>query len=102
MAAGLLQCCGMSMLHNDLQIETRTGYHRLVHRRRALGLTAICLIGALLALFIGAGLLAHQVQTVRDSMQQRREIAIRWRQLQSTLSLLQDAQASQRALLLTD
>ena len=90
------------MLHNDLQIETGTGYHRLAHRRRALGITAVCLIGALLALFIGAGLLAHQVQAVRDSMEQRREIAIRWRQLQSTLSLLQDAQAAQRALLLTD
>jgi diguanylate cyclase (GGDEF)-like protein/PAS domain S-box-containing protein len=90
------------MLHNDLQIETGTGYHRLVHRRRALGITAFCLIGALLALFIGAGLLAHQVQAVRDAMEQRREIAVRWRQLQSALSLLQDAQSAQRALLLTD
>jgi diguanylate cyclase (GGDEF)-like protein/PAS domain S-box-containing protein len=91
------------MLHNDLQIDTqRTGHHRLAHRRRALGLTAICLIGALVALFLGAGFLAHQVQEARDSMEQRRQIAMRARLLQSARSLLQDAEAGQRGLLLTE
>jgi len=90
------------MLHQDLQIDTqRTGHHRLAHRRRALGLTAICLITALVALFVGAGFLAHQVQQTRDSMEQRRQIAMRARLLRSALSLLQDAEAGQRGVLLT-
>jgi diguanylate cyclase (GGDEF)-like protein/PAS domain S-box-containing protein len=91
------------MLHNDLQIQAQgTGHFQRVHRRRALGATAVCLIGALVALFVGAGLLAHQVQAARDSMGQRREIAIRVRQLQSTLNLLQDAEIGQRGMLLTE
>jgi len=90
------------MLRNDLKLETqRTGYYRRIHRRRALSLSAICLIAALVALFVGAGLLAHQVTAARDSMAQRREIAVRSRELQSVLSLLQDAESGQRGLLLT-
>ncbi|HXC60950.1 MAG TPA: diguanylate cyclase, partial [Steroidobacteraceae bacterium] len=91
------------MLRTGLHIDVeRTGLYRRARRRHALSLTAICLIGALVALFVGAGLLAHRVQAARDAMGQRRDIAIHSRQLQSALSLLQDAESGQRGFLLTE
>lgn len=90
------------MLRNDLQIDPqRTGHQRRIRRRRLRSRTAICLVLALVALFAGAGLLAHQVQAARESGSERREIAVRARDLQSMLSLLQDAESAQLGLLLT-
>jgi diguanylate cyclase (GGDEF)-like protein/PAS domain S-box-containing protein len=53
------------------------------------------------ALFIGAGFLARQVEATRDSMMLRADLGYRTRQLQTVLSLLQDAETGQRGLLLT-
>lgn len=90
------------MLRSDLQIDTqRTGRQRRIRRRRLLSRSAVFLIIALVALFAGAGLLAHQVQAAHDSGTQRRAIAVRFRELQYVLSLLQDAESAQRGLLLT-
>jgi diguanylate cyclase (GGDEF)-like protein/PAS domain S-box-containing protein len=92
----------MSMLRPSPQVDgQRTGSFRRIRRRRLLNVTAACLVVALAGLFVGAGLLAHQVQAARDSMALRREIAVRSRELQSVFDLLQDAEAGQRGLLLT-
>ena len=79
-----------------------TGYHRRLRRRRYLSLTTVLLGFALAALFVGAGFLAHQVETTRNSMVLRAELGLSTRQLQTVLTLLQDAETGQRGLLLTN
>jgi diguanylate cyclase (GGDEF)-like protein/PAS domain S-box-containing protein len=79
-----------------------TGYYRRIRRRRYLSLTTVLLGCALAALFVGAGLLAHQVETTRESMVMRAELGLSTRQLQTVLTLLQDAETGQRGLLLTN
>jgi diguanylate cyclase (GGDEF)-like protein/PAS domain S-box-containing protein len=85
----------------DPQQSSATGYHRRLRRRRYLSLTTVLLACALVALFAGAGLLARQVETTRNSMILRTDLGFRTRQLQTVLTLLQDAETGQRGLLLT-
>ena len=82
--------------------SSATGYHRRLRRRRYLSLTTVLLGFALAALFVGAGLLAHQVESTRESMVRRTELGLSTRQLQTVLTLLQDAETGQRGLLLTN
>ena len=82
--------------------SSATGYHRRLRRRRYLSLTTVLLGFALGALFVGAGLLAHQVESTRESMVRRTELGLSTRQLQTVLTLLQDAETGQRGLLLTN
>jgi diguanylate cyclase (GGDEF)-like protein/PAS domain S-box-containing protein len=82
--------------------SSATGYYRRLRRRRYLSLTTVLLGCALAALFAGAGLLAHQVESTRESMVMRSELALNIRQLQSVLTLIQDAETGQRGLLLTN
>lgn len=90
----------MPTQRSALNIDTQpTGIHRQA-RRRAVSLTAACLTAALLALFVGAGLLAVKVQTAYELGAQRREIAVRVRELQSMQSLLQDAESAAQGSLL--
>src|SRR5262245_11594763 len=100
-----MQCAcnaGCCMSRTSLQFGNQnTGQFRRLRPRRFLNLTAAFLVLALVGLFVGAGLLAHQVQAARDSMQLRREVAVRSRQLQTMLNLMQDAETGQRGLLLT-
>ena len=85
----------------DPQHTSATGYHRRLRRRRYLSLTTVLLGCTLAGLFMGAGLLARQVETARESMIMRADLGIRTRQLLTVLTLLQDAEAGQRGLLLT-
>ena len=85
----------------DLQHTSGTGYYRRLRRRRYLSLTTVLLGCALVTLFIGAGMLARQVETTRESMILRADLGFRTRQLQTVLTLLQDAETGQRGLLLT-
>ena len=82
--------------------SSATGYHRRLRRRHYLSFTTVPLGIALAALFVGAGLLAHQVESTRESMVQRTELGLSIRQLQTVLTLLQDAETGQRGLLLTN
>ena len=82
--------------------QSATGYHRRLRRRHYLSFTTVLLGIALAALFVGAGLLAHQVESTRESMVQRTELGLSTRQLQTVLTLLQDAETGQRGLLLTN
>ena len=82
--------------------SSATGYHRRLRRRRYLSLTTMLLGFSLAALFVGAGLLAHQVESTRESMVRRTELGLSTRQLQTVLTLLQDAETGQRGLLLTN
>src|SRR6188768_1013321 len=86
----------------DLQHTSGTGYYRRLRRRRYLSLTTVLLGCALVTLFIGAGMLARQVETTRESMILRADLGFRTRQLQTVLTLLQDAETGQRGLLLTN
>jgi diguanylate cyclase (GGDEF)-like protein/PAS domain S-box-containing protein len=86
----------------DPGTSSATGYHRRLRRRRYLSLTTVLLGCALVSLFVGAGLLARQVEATRDSMIMRRELGLSTRQLQTVLTLLQDAETGQRGLLLTN
>src|SRR5688572_8507945 len=79
-----------------------TGYYRRLRRRRYLSLTTVLLGFALVALFVGAGLLARQVEITRQSMLMRADLGLSTRQLQTVLTLLQDAETGQRGLLLTN
>jgi len=83
------------------QHTSATGYYRRLRRRRYLSLTTVLLVCTLVGLFVGAGLLARQVETARESMIMRADLGIRTRQLLTVLTLLQDAEAGQRGLLLT-
>ncbi|MES1265288.1 MAG: CHASE3 domain-containing protein, partial [Variovorax sp.] len=85
----------------DSQQASATGYYRRLRRRRYLSLTTVLLGCALVALFVGAGFLARQVESTRESMIQRADLGFRTRQLQTILTLLQDAETGQRGLLLT-
>ena len=85
----------------DPRNTSATGYYRRLRRRRYLSLTTVLLGCALIALFVGAGLLARQVETTRNSMVLRADLGYRTRQLQTVLTLLQDAETGQRGLLLT-
>ena len=91
------------MLDTALQNQDsqRTGFHKRLRRRRYLSFTALCLAAALLLLFVCAGVLARQVQAARDSIVLRQDLALRARQLQTVLSLVQEAEAGQRGYLLT-
>ena len=91
------------MLHTSLKVEDshRTGYYKRLRRRRFLSVTALCLALALIGLFVGAGLLAREVQSTRDSIALRRELILRSNQLQSIRGLLQQAETAQRGVLLT-
>ena len=88
---------GLSPNHSSV-----TGYHRRLRRRRYLSLTTVLLGFALAALFVGAGLLANQVDTARQSMILRADLQLSTRQLQTVMTLLQDAETGQRGLLLTN
>lgn len=81
--------------------ESGSGRFRRLRRRSFVSPVAGVLVAALVALFVSAGLLAHTVQKAREEGFLRREISVASRQLQSALSLLQDAQSAHRALLLT-
>src|SRR5690348_942884 len=85
----------------DPQQASATSYYRRLRRRRYLSLTTVLLGCALVALFVGAGFLAQQVESTRESMIQRADLEFRTRQLQTILELLQDAETGQRGLLLT-
>jgi len=91
------------MLESGLnpQHTSATGYYRRLRRRRFLSLTTVLLGCALVALFVGAGMLARQVEATRSSMVLHADLGIRTRQLQTVLMLLQDAETGQRGLLLT-
>lgn len=90
------------MLRSALVVDTqRTGRHRRIRRRRAFGILAICLAGAVVSLFAGAGLLVYQVNVARDAIIVRSELADRSQQLQAIQGLLLDAETGQRGLLLT-
>ncbi len=91
------------MLDTALQSQDtqRTGFNKRLRRRRFLSFTALCLAAALLLLFVCAGVLARQVQAARDSIILRQDLALRARQLQTVLSLVQEAEAGQRGYLLT-
>lgn len=80
--------------------QPATGYTR-IQRRQFLSVATVCLIGAIVALFVGTGFLARQVEGARESMALRAELISRGQQLQAVISLLQDAEAGQRGLLLT-
>ena len=82
--------------------SSATGYYRRLRRRRYLSFTTLLLGFALAALFVGAGLLAHQVESTRESIVLRAELGLSTRQLQTVLTLLQDAETGQRGLLLTN
>lgn len=90
------------MLESGLTPTSATGYYRRLRRRRYLSLTTVLLGCALATLFVGAGFLARQVEATRESMVMRAELALSTRQLQSVLTLLQDAETGQRGLLLTN
>ncbi len=79
----------------------RSGGEDDLRRRRYLSVTAVCLVGALAAMFIAAGLLAREVRTVKESISVRVSLKERNRQLQRTLLLLQEAETAQRGYLLT-
>src|SRR5262245_54156295 len=91
------------MLDTALQSQDtqRTGFHLRLRRRRYLSVTALCLAAALMLLFVCAGVLANQVQSARDSIVLRNDLAARSRQLQTVLSVLQEAETGQRGYLLT-
>ena len=82
--------------------SSAAGYHRRLRRRRYLSLTTMLLGFSLATLFVGAGLLARQVESARESIVRRTELGLSARQLQTVLTLLQDAETGQRGLLLTN
>lgn len=89
-------------MRNGFDLGNRgTGQFRRIRRRSFLSPVAAALVAALVALFVSAGLLAHTIQDAREEGFLRRDISILSRQLQSALSLLQDAESAHRALLLT-
>ena len=81
--------------------QSTTGYYRRIQRRRFLSVATVCLVCALVALFVGTGFLAHQVDRARSSMALRAELAARGQDLRAAVNLIQDAEAGQRGLLLT-
>ena len=91
------------MLDTALQSQDsqRIGFRKRLRRRRYLSFTAVCLAAALVLLFVCAAVLARQVQAARDSIVLRQDLAFRARQLQTVLSLVQEAEAAQRGYLLT-